>query len=228
MDGIHDLGGMDGFGHVDVEEDEPVFHAPWEGWVYSLQVAGMGTGAFNVDEFRHSIERLPPAEYLESSYYERWLAGVEQLFYEKGVLDPDAVEAREAALASGEATFPDDPDVDAYGEIAAGLRETFDVERPEREPTFAAGDRVRVRNRHPDGHTRCPGYVRRAEGVVEAVRGTEVLPDARAHGGDDAEPVYNVRFSAEELWGAEEAEGGGVHLDLWERYLEPAEGGDPE
>jgi len=222
MDGIHDLGGMDGFGTVEIEADEPVFHEPWEGWVYSLQVAGMGNGAFNIDEFRHSIERLPPADYLESSYYERWLAGVEQLFVEKGVLDPDAIAERQAALDAGEAAFPDDANSDAYGRIAAGLRETFDVDRPEREPAFAAGDRVRVRNLHPDGHTRCPGYARRAEGVVEAVRGTEVVPDSRAHGGDDAEPVYNVRFDAAELWGPEEAESGGVHLDLWERYLEPA------
>ena len=226
MDGIHDLGGMDGFGPVETEADEPVFHEPWEGWTYSLQVAGMGTGAFNIDEFRHAIERLPPGEYLESSYYERWLAAVEQLFVENGVLDPASIDAMEAALSSGEATFPDDPGVDAYGRIAAGLRENFDVDRPEQEPAFAVGDRVRVRNRHPEGHTRCPRYVRRAEGVVEAVRGTEVVPDSRAHGGDDAEPVYNVRFPAEELWGEEEAEGGGVHLDLWERYLEPADSTD--
>ena len=226
MDGIHDLGGMDGFGPVEIEADEPVFHEPWEGWVYSLQVAGMGSGAFNIDEFRHAIERLPPTEYLASSYYERWLAAVEQLFVENGVLAPDAIDDRQAALASDEATFPDDPDVDAYGRIAAGLRETFDVDRPERELAFAVGDRIRVRNRHPEGHTRCPQYVRRAEGVVESVRGTEVVPDSRAHGGDDAEPVYNVRFAAEELWGPEEAEGGGVHLDLWERYLEPADWSD--
>lgn len=222
MDGIHDLGGMDGFGPVEIEEDEPVFHDPWEGWVYALQVAGMGNGVFTVDEFRHAIERLPPTEYLESRYYERWLAGVEQLYYEKGVLDPETVAARQAAFESGDAEFPVDPDADVYSEIAAGLREAFDVERPEREPAFAVGDRVRVRNRHPEGHTRCPRYARRSVGVVEAVRGTEAVPDARAHGGDDAEPVYNVRFEAAALWGPD-AEGAGVHLDLWERYLEPAD-----
>lgn len=226
MDGIHDLGGMEGFGPVEIEEDEPVFHEPWEGWVYSLQVAGMGNGVFNVDEFRHAIERLPPAEYLASSYYERWLAAVEQLYVEEGVLDPGAVDERAAAFRSGEATLPDRDVPEAFGRIAAGLRENFDVGRSDDDPAFEVGDRVRVRNRHPDGHTRCPGYARRAEGVVEAVRGTEVVPDSRAHGGDDAEPVYNVRFPAEELWGEGDAEDGGVHLDLWERYLEPADAAD--
>ena len=227
MDGIHDLGGMDGFGPVRIEEDEPVFHEPWEGWVYSLQVSGMGNGVFNIDEFRHSIERLPPEEYLESSYYERWLAGVEQLLVEKGVLDAGGIDERQTGLESGEVAFPDDANPDAYGRIAAGLRETFDVDRPEREPAFDVGDRVRVRNLHPEGHTRCPRYARRSMGVVEAVRGTEVVPDSRAHGGDDAEPVYNVRFDAAELWGPEVEEGGGVHLDLWERYLEPAASTEP-
>lgn len=220
MDGIHDLGGMAGFGPVAVEADEPVFHEPWEGWTYALQVAGMGTGTFAIDEFRHAIERLPPADYLAASYYERWLAAVEQLYYEKGVLDPDEVAARMAAIRAGQYDPPADPNPAAYREIAAGLRDAFDVHRPEREPAFAVGDRVRVRNQHPEGHTRCPDYARRAVGVVAAHRGTEVVPDARAHGRDAAEPVYNVRFDAAELWG-EAADGGGVHVDLWERYLEP-------
>lgn len=227
MDGIHDLGGMAGFGPIEIEVDEPVFHEPWEGWVYALQVAGMGNGVFTVDEFRHAIERLPPTDYLESRYYERWLAGVEQLYYEHDVLDPEVVDARQRALASGTAEFPADPDRDVYGEIAAGLREAFAVEAPGPDPAYATGDRVRVRNRHPDGHTRCPRYARRCVGVVEAVRGTEAVPDARAHGGDAAEPVYNVRFDVAELWGADAEEGGGVHLDLWERYLEPADTTDP-
>ena len=227
MNGIHDVGGMDGFGAVEVEADEPVFHEPWEGWVYAIYVAGLGNRVFNVDEFRHSIERLPPTEYLASSYYERWLGGIEQLYVEAGVLDPATIEARQSALASGEEPSPGEGGAVDLDDLLDGVRETFDVERAGPEPAFSVGDRIRVRNRHPEGHTRCPRYVRRAEGVVEAVRGTEVVPDARAHGGEDAEPVYNVRFSAAELWGPDEAEGGGVHLDLWERHLKPADEAGP-
>ena len=223
MNGIHDLGGMDGFDSIEIEEDEPVFHDPWEGWVYSIYFAGMGNQVFNIDEFRHSIERMAPDEYLASSYYERWLAGIEQLLVEKGALDRDEIDARQADLAAGDAEFPDDPGGDVFGELVAGFRENFSVERPAQEPAFAVGDRVRVRNRHPDGHTRCPRYVRRSEGEVRAVRGTNVVPDSHAHGGDEADPVYNVRFEAAELWGPDRADREAVHLDLWERYLEPVE-----
>jgi len=221
MNGIHDLGGMDGFGSIEIEADEPVFHHPWEGWVYSIYFAGMGNLVFNIDEFRHSIERMRPDEYLDASYYERWLAGIEQLLVEKGALDREAIEAREAALETGEVEFPADPETDVFGELVAGFRENFSVERPEQEPAFGVGDRVRVRNRHPEGHTRCPRYARRSEGVIQDIRGTNVVPDSHAHGGEAADPVYNVRFEAAELWGTEAADRSAVHLDLWERYLEP-------
>ena len=220
MNGIHDLGGMDGFGPVEIEADEPVFHEPWEAWVYSLYFAGMGSGVFNIDEFRHSIERMRPDDYLDASYYERWLAGLEQLYVEKGVLDRATIEARHAALATGEAEVPDGPPA-VFGELVAGIKETFSVARPDRDPRFDVGQRIRVRNRHPSGHTRCPRYVRRSEGEIRAHRGTNVVPDAHAHGGEAAEPVYNVRFEAAELWGPTDADRSAVHLDLWERYLQP-------
>lgn len=221
MNGIHDLGGMDGFGPIDIEEDEPVFHEPWEGWVYSIYFTGMGRQVFNIDEFRHSIERMAPDDYLDATYYERWLAGIEQLLVEKGTLDRDEIRARQAALRAGDYEFPDVEDPDVFGELVAGIQDNFSVERPAREPAFAVGDRVRVRNRHPDGHTRCPRYVRRCEGVIRAIRGTNLVPDSHAHGGDAAEPVYNVRFEGAELWGPDAADRDAVHLDLWERYLEP-------
>ena len=222
MNGLHDLGGMDGFGPVEVEPDEPVFHAPWEGWVYALYVAGLGSGVFSIDAFRHAIERLAPEDYLAASYYERWLAGLEQLYYEHGVLDPAEVRALEAALEAGEAVPAERSDPDRFDALVEGVREAFDVERHAREPAFAPGDRVRVRERHPEGHTRCPRYARGAVGVVRRHRGTEVVPDARAHGDDAAEPVYGVRLDGGALWGEDAEPGTAVHLDLWERHLEPA------
>ena len=99
MDGIHDLGGMQGFGRVEREEDEPPFHAPWEAAVLAIMRAGGSRGLFNIDEFRHAIERMDPAHYLESSYYEHWLNAVETLLVEKGVLTQDELAARKAELA---------------------------------------------------------------------------------------------------------------------------------
>jgi nitrile hydratase len=90
-------------------------------------------------------------------------------------------------------------------------------------PRFAIGDRVRVRDVHTGGHTRCPRYIRGREGVVERADGTFALPDAEAHVDDPpAEPTYCVRFDARELWGEDAEAGVGVSVDLWESYLEPA------
>ena len=47
------------------------------------------------DEFRHAIERIPPAQYLASSYYERWLAAAETLLVERGVVTREELLAKE-------------------------------------------------------------------------------------------------------------------------------------
>jgi nitrile hydratase subunit beta len=85
---VNDVGGQQGFGaiHPDLDE-EPEFHADWEARVFTLQRVLLRRGAYNLDEFRDAVERMPPQDYLTSSYYERWLAGIETLLAEKGVLD---------------------------------------------------------------------------------------------------------------------------------------------
>lgn len=99
MNGIHDLGGMDGLGPIDIEANEPVFHEPWERRVFGMFVSAFAGGHFNVDQFRHAIERMAPAHYLESSYYEHWLHALETLLTENGVISPDELEARKAEIA---------------------------------------------------------------------------------------------------------------------------------
>lgn len=220
MNSIHDLGGMEGFGAVHIEEDEPVFHDAWEGWTYSIFFAALGSGVFNLDEFRYSIERMAPDEYLEASYYERWLTAIERLLIEKDVLTQAEIDDRMNALVTGTTEVPSRPDPDRFGELAAGLKETFDVERDLNEPAFGVGDRVRVRNFHPPGHTRAPRYARRAEGVIDHLWGAFVCPDSHAHGGEEADPVYNVRFPSTEIWGPDAQPDEYIHLDMWERYLE--------
>jgi nitrile hydratase subunit beta len=81
---VNDVGGMTGFGPVTVEPDEPPFHADWEARVYALNVAMVRRGVYNLDQFRDAIERMPPAEYLAASYYERWLVAIESLTADAG------------------------------------------------------------------------------------------------------------------------------------------------
>lgn len=99
MNGIHDLGGMHGLGPIDREADEPYFHNEWEGRVFALFFANFAQGHFNVDMFRHAIERMAPAHYLESSYYEHWLYAMEKLLAEQGIVTTAELDARQAALA---------------------------------------------------------------------------------------------------------------------------------
>ena len=79
MSRVNDVGGQTGFGPVVTEENEPVFHADWEARVYALNAALVRRGVYTLDEFRDAVERMPPQAYLAASYYERWLAAIEQL-----------------------------------------------------------------------------------------------------------------------------------------------------
>jgi nitrile hydratase subunit beta len=88
---------MHGFGEVEREDDEPVFHAVWEGHVFAMVRLLLQRGVFELDELRHAIERMAPRDYLEASYYERWLAAVELLLEEKGVVERGAAGAAPAA-----------------------------------------------------------------------------------------------------------------------------------
>ena len=99
MNGIHDMGGMHGFGPIVREADEPVFHQEWEGKALALARIALAGGLFNLDEFRHVMERMPPVQYLSISYYERWLEGAIALLAEKGVISADEFTARLTALA---------------------------------------------------------------------------------------------------------------------------------
>ena len=217
MDGVHDLGGGEGFGAVVAEPDEPVFHHDWERRMFGLNFAAVPT---NVDKFRHAIERLGAVEYLTTSYYEHWLAAVETLAVETGVIDAaDLERARAAAVAGEPPPRRDDPDHARM--LVAAVQSPSTPDADPGDHAFGSGDRVRVRRAFPHGHTRCPRYVRGAPGTIEAVRGRFRLPDASAAGDDRAEPLYSVVFRAADLWGAGDHE---VALDLWEPYLESPDG----
>jgi nitrile hydratase len=99
MNGIHDLGGMHGFGPVDPEPGEPVFHHEWERRVFGLQLAMFALRRFNVDTFRHAIERMGHANYLNTSYYDHWLHGLESLAIETGMVTREELDAKVRAIA---------------------------------------------------------------------------------------------------------------------------------
>lgn len=223
MDGIHDVGGMDGFGGLppDEPDDAPPFHEEWEGRAEAFFLAGLAADAFTIDEFRAQLERQPPDYYLSTPYYERWLTAITDLLVEAGIIDREKLAERTAAFAAGERTLREHADGPSAAEIGEGAADSYDTAGAEREPRFAVGDRVRVKKHHPKGHTRCPRYVRGAVGEVRAHRGTHTLPDASARGEAVAEPLYNVRFDADELWGPGNSDGDAVRIELWESYVEP-------
>jgi nitrile hydratase beta subunit len=207
MDGVHDLGGVEGFGAPAWEgPDEPVFHHDWERRAMGLTFCGFGLGLNNGGQFRHSIERMEPAHYLGSRYYEHWATSVATRLVETGRLTPAELEER----AGG--GFP-------LARPVASSGITF----PSLGPDLAVGDRVVVRDIRTAGHSRCPAYVRGRTGEVVRVDEVASVPDIEAHQDDRRyEAVVCVRFSSRELWG-EGAEDAAIHVDLWACYLERAE-----
>lgn len=218
MNGIHDMGGMHGFGPVRPEPDEPVFHAPWEARALALTLAMGAWQRWNLDASRHARERLAPLDYLQLSYYERWIAALIDLMVETGLVTAEEVETGRPDPAAPRATPPlKAADVEAV--LRRGGPSHRDLADP---PRFAVGDRVRARNINPPGHTRLPRYARGKVGDVVLHHGGHVLPDSNAHfHGEAPQHLYAVRFTARELWGEAASARDTVTLDLWESYLEP-------
>ena len=223
MNGIHDMGGMHGFGRVEPEPNEPVFHAPWEGRVLGISRACSVQQIFNIDESRHAIERMAPVDYLGSSYYARWLDRNIRLLVEKGVITREELERRMAQLAGGTDPAPPHSDPKLLDRMLRVTKERTPYRQPGPAPRFARGDRVLTLHDAPVGHTRLPRYARGKPGVIVRVHGTFIFPDTNAHGqGEQPHALYSVRFDGAVLWGASAEPRAPVHIDLWERYLHPA------
>lgn len=219
MNGLHDMGGMQHYGPVQPEPNEPLFHGPWEARAMALTVAMGATGQWNIDQSRSARESLPPRDYLNSSYYRIWILALEQLMLERGLVSRDEL-ARGEALAPAAALTPLRCEaVDAA--LARGTPAGRAVTRP---AAFAVGDRVRLRNMQPAGHTRLPRYVRGHTGTVEIVHGVHVFPDTHATqpAADGGHWLYTVRFDARELWGEAADPTVSVSVDAWEPYMERA------
>lgn len=213
MNSVHDMGGMTCFGPVEPEGDEPVFHDEWERRVLALTI--VTSGLFGpLDKRRHVLEKLDPLEYLSCTYYERWLGRLERSVEQEGL-------AGKAEVAQGLGTPI------STGTLESVIREGRPASRTtgRQEARFSVGDRVRARKLNPPGHTRLVQYVRGRSGVIARLHGTHSFPDTTAHDEDEnPQPLYSVRFTAQELWGPAAPAGDQLFIDLWEDYLEPQHG----
>jgi nitrile hydratase subunit beta len=217
MNGAHDLGGVDGFGPVLPEPNEPKFHGAWERRAFAITLAAGMLGRWNIDMARFAREDTDPLTYLRATYYEQWLRGLERLLVERGLLTANE-------LASGKAVGPTNLTAMPAERVPALLLKGGSAKRPDTgPPRFGIGEAVRVKNLHPRGHTRMPRYCRGKLGVIERDHGTFVLPDSHALTGEEnPQRCYAVRFTAHTLWGEGASETDCVFIDLWDDYLDPA------
>ncbi len=226
MNGVHDMGGMHGFGPIDHEVNEPVFHAAWEGKIFGIRRALLERYPIYAPKgFRFALESLPPDTYLTSSYFERWLLVTEKALIEKGLLTAEELDARtEFFREHPEASVPRREDPEYLERILGTI---FPRQSLYREagvvPRFKVGDAVKARNINPPAHTRLPRYIRGKRGVINRYYAVydfqDTLPD-----GSETQPqaVYNVRFDAGELWGDAAEANQSLFIDMWESYLEQA------
>jgi nitrile hydratase subunit beta len=214
---VHDMGGVHGFGPVEAEPDEPVFHADWETRVYALQRAMGATGLWTIDGGRASLENLPPLDYLAASYYRRWFLGLERRVVAHGLVGEDEIAAGRSlrpGIRLNRKLTAEDAKVVSYPHY----------DRPAPGPArFKVGDWVCTKNMHPKTHTRLPRYARDKRGMIEVVRGCHVFPDSAALGaGENPQWLYTVVFTSKELWGEEANPSIKVSIEAFESYLLPA------
>jgi nitrile hydratase beta subunit len=198
MDGMHDLGGKQGFGKINYLQ--PSHDETWEPLARALTALAVKKKIYNMDEYRHAIERMAPVHYLSAPYYERVLTAAATLYVEKGVITANEL----AALVDG--TFPLSKPI-GPGRLNAPVQK------------FRIGETVRVKNEFVSGHVRMPGYIRGKQGVVVAESPPYPFPDAAAHNLPvTEEPTYDVRFRSAELW-PDASDEAFIHVGVFQSYL---------
>jgi nitrile hydratase len=218
MDGIHDLGGRDGYGPIDVHEPPEPFHAPWEARMLGIVRALTRPVPWSIDWFRHVRECIEPTDYLTRPYYDQWLQTYAAMMIDSGIATVEELATGRSTAPLADVAPPMTPEM-----VAEAKRNMARFERESNvRPAFSAGDRVRTRALGSRGHTRLPQYARGRPGRIEAFRGCHVLPDTNMAGGGPAEPLYTVSFAAADLWPEAAGRRDRVYLDLWESYLERA------
>ena len=220
MNGIHDMGGMHGLGPIEHDASEGAFHAPWEGRAWALLRATGPFARLPRRNFRFELERIPAAEYLRLSYYERLIRTMLDRLVDGNFVTRAEIETGKPAAESPRATPLVTPTtVEEQLARRVSLRHDDVAVRPR----YKAGQRVLVRNLNPIGHTRLPRYLRGKHGKIVRDHGAFNLQDTDADGyslGERPQHVYTVRFEGVDLWGPQGGVRDCVFADLWEDYIE--------
>ena len=221
MDGIHDLGGKQGYGPIDVDEVDMPFHHDWEAREWGISRCARAP-EITIDWWRHCRELIAPEDYLGRPYFDSWAQTDFSTYIEAGwmkVKDIGAFDAMAEALAAG---ADDDPPaaltLDQVLQKDRSNAYRFDAEI-DAEPLFAPGQQVQTASHGHAGHTRLPQYARGRRGTIQACNGAHVFPDLSAQGVEVHQYCYSVMFTADELWAEAEGSRDKVYLDLWESYL---------
>lgn len=216
MNGVHDMGGLECFGPINPEENEPLFHAEWERRVLAMTVCMGAAGEWNLDQGRFTRESIPPVDYLSIGYYRIWLTALEHLLIKRSLVSQEE-------MHQGQSIDECKPvkRVLKAADVRSVLRKGAPVDRTATQSAlFSVGDAVRVNNLHTTQHTRLPGYIRGCVGIVHKVHGCHVFADDNACGiGENPKWLYNIQFTAQELWGEPRTQARDVHVDCWEPYL---------
>lgn len=221
MDGIHDLGGKQGYGPIEVDDEDGPFHADWEGREWGIAQCARLPG-ISIDWWRHCRELIMPVDYLSRPYFDSWAQTDFSTYIEAGWMTLEEIDAGKCLIT----------DID-YGPPAAtmNLQQVLDEDRAhafrfdaevDTPPAFEPGQRVLTARHGHKGHTRLPQYARGHIGTVHAYNGAHVFPDLSAKGTDIHQHCYNVMFEAAELWPEAAGRKDKVYIDLWESYLEDA------
>lgn len=211
MSGIHDLGGKEGYGPIDVNEPEEPFHAEWEGRMWGISRMARHP-SWTIDWWRHVRELIDKDDYLNRPYFDSWAQTHMAAFIDAGSFTLEEILNAQAPAPTGNS-------IDA---IAQNREWVTDFSRPvETQPSFEIGQSVQTTKTVGAGHTRLPEYARGKTGVIHAYRNAHIFPDDSAKGHERPEHLYTVGFKTKELWGSGEHDDQ-VFLDLWESYLAPA------
>lgn len=218
MDGIHDLGGKQGYGPIEVDKDESPFHHAWEGREWGIAQCARTPG-ITIDWWRYCRELIMPRDYLGRPYFDSWAQTDFSTYIEAGWISMAEVDAGKSLDENG-----DHVDPPAAMTLQQVLQEDhdhafrFDAEI-EAEPAFTVGQQVMTSSHANSGHTRLPQYARGRRGTVQACNGAHVFPDLSAEGKEIHQHCYNVMFEISELWPEAKGSKDKVYLDLWESYL---------
>ena len=214
MDGIHDLGGKQGFGAIDVNEPEEAFHHELDGIGWTINQTTRAPGLC-IDWWRFIRENTPPMDYLSRPYFDQWAMTQLIALIDNGQITLDEVLTGKIDKQSEP---PEKMSKEQVYQATAKAAVRFD--RPSQiRPGYSLGDRITTRNYSASGHTRLPAYAQGKSGQITAHHGAHLFPDDCARGDENVAHLYTVCFSSSELWPADAKQNSVVYLDLWEPYF---------